>query len=65
MPKAARERSATPPAGTALAPLPRYAFGAGPSLSETRNVTYSVTNVNEKVTTSVVVHSDDWPDFAK
>jgi hypothetical protein len=30
MPKAARERFATPPAGTALAPLPRRAFEAGP-----------------------------------
>jgi hypothetical protein len=30
MPKAARERFATPPAGTALAPLPRLASGAGP-----------------------------------
>jgi len=30
MPKAARERIARPPAGTALAPLPRFASGAGP-----------------------------------
>jgi hypothetical protein len=30
MPEAARERFATPPAGTALAPVPRYAFAAGP-----------------------------------
>jgi hypothetical protein len=34
MPKAARERFATPPAGTALAPLPRCASGADPLLSE-------------------------------
>jgi hypothetical protein len=39
MPKAARERFAIPPAGTALAPLPRLASGAGPSLSEIRCVT--------------------------
>ena len=31
MPEAARERFASPPAGTALAPLPRFASGAGPS----------------------------------
>ncbi len=30
MPKAARERFTTPPAGTALAPLPRHVSGAGP-----------------------------------
>ena len=30
MPEAARERLATPPAGTALAPEPRCAFAAGP-----------------------------------
>jgi hypothetical protein len=36
MPEAARERFATPPAGTALAPLPRLASGAGPLLSEIR-----------------------------
>jgi hypothetical protein len=30
MPEAARERFAIPPAGTALAPVPRYAIAAGP-----------------------------------
>jgi hypothetical protein len=39
MPEAARERFATPPAGTALAPMPRLASGAGPLLSENRKST--------------------------
>jgi hypothetical protein len=39
MPEAARERIAIPPAGTALAPIPRLASEAGPLVSETRNVT--------------------------
>jgi hypothetical protein len=34
MPEAARERFASPPAGTALAPMYRCASGTGPSLSE-------------------------------
>ncbi len=51
MPKAARERFTTPPAGTALAPLPRRVSGAGPLLSEIRNVTVLVTIVNGNATT--------------
>jgi hypothetical protein len=51
MPEAARERFAMPPAGTVLAPVPRYACAAGPLLSENRIVTVLVTVVNRKVTT--------------
>jgi hypothetical protein len=52
MPKAARERFAIPPAGTALAPLPRCASGAGPlrERDSVENVTEVVTYVNEKET---------------
>ncbi len=58
MPEAARERLATPPAGAALAPEPRYAFAAGPftereSLGE--YVTNTVTIVNDVVTTIIAV----------
>ena len=52
MPKAARERFTTPPAGTALAPMPRRVSGAGPLLSENRYVTVLETVVNIKVTGS-------------
>ena len=53
MPKAARERLAIPPAGTALAPEPRCASAAGPFTErESRNqyVTEIVTSVNTTVT---------------
>jgi hypothetical protein len=52
MPEAARERFATPPAGTALAPLPRCAFGAGPSREREsgRDVTEIETTVKACVT---------------
>mgnify|MGYP007135463299 CR=1 FL=1 len=53
MPKAARERFTRPPAGTALAPMPRRVSGAGPLLSENRYVTISVTVVNIKVTNAL------------
>ena len=53
MPEAARERPAIPPAGTALAPEPRFASAAGPFTereSLKRYVTVSVTIVNVTVT---------------
>jgi hypothetical protein len=54
MPEAARERFATPPAGTALAPMPRLASAAGPlrERESERSVTVMVTYANKKVTTS-------------
>ena len=60
MPKAARERLTTPPAGTALAPMPRNVSGAGPLLSENRYVTVSETIVNRKVTplSTVIARSE-------
>jgi hypothetical protein len=51
MPKAARERIAIPPAGTALAPLPGLPPGQVLYVSENRNVPETVTIVNENVTT--------------
>jgi hypothetical protein len=53
MPKAARERPATPPAGTALAPEPQCAFAAGPFTereSQKVCVTDIETFVNKKET---------------
>jgi hypothetical protein len=64
MPKAARERVTTPPAGTALAPLPRHVSGAGPLPSEIRNVTVLVTFVNEKVTIPSNRHCEEQSDEA-
>jgi hypothetical protein len=64
MPKAARERFTTPPAGTALAPLPRRVSGAGPLLSEIRNVTVLVTFVNGKVTIPSNRHCEEKSDEA-
>ena len=50
MPKAARERFTTPPAGTALAPCPGVSPARVLYMSEIRSVTVSVTIVNVKVT---------------
>ena len=46
MPEAARERLATPPAGTALAPEPRCAFAAGP-LTERESLEGYVTYIGD------------------
>jgi hypothetical protein len=55
MPETARERSANPRAGAALAPHSGQPSGKRPSVSELiRHVTISVTNVNSRVTDSVV-----------
>ena len=48
--QAARERTANPPAGTALAPMPRCASAPCPSLERDCEVTDIGTNVKEKVT---------------
>jgi hypothetical protein len=48
--QAARERTANPPAGTALAPMTRYASAPCPSMSEDYIVTVVGTYVNKKVT---------------
>jgi hypothetical protein len=48
--QAAREQTANPPAGTALAPMTRCASVPCPSMSEDCSVTAVETNVNKKVT---------------
>src|SRR5580704_4680779 len=55
--QAARERTANPPAGTALAPMTQCASASCPSRSEGCDVTEEETNVNKKVTKAMIAIS--------